>query len=142
MSRSGRRTSARRNSDRTSGSQGRSPNAAWKRAIWSRGSPLAVGRKRIRGTGLPASCRTSSSSAGSPGSAGEPPPPPPREVHHPLAAQGHVPAALARARGDDPVKLRADEVKRRAVVGRVARPHALADEAPVLLAARGPAALV
>ena len=40
-----------RKSDSTSGSHGRSPKAAWKRPIWSRGSPLAVGRKRIRGTG-------------------------------------------------------------------------------------------
>ena len=45
------------------GSHGQSPKRSWKRVTWSRGSPLAVGRKQTLGTSLPVSARTNRSSA-------------------------------------------------------------------------------
>src|SRR6201989_1024510 len=133
--------------------------------MWSSGSPLAVGRKHTRGIGRRASPRMNSSSTGLSGSIVKPPPPIAKMVRitsrggHDVAldAQAHrldrglardpvdrldAVGARARTRADDAVELGADEVQRRAVLGRVARGHPVLDAREVLAAPAGLAVVV
>src|SRR6188472_2973728 len=123
--------------------------------MWSSGSPLAVGRKQMRGIGRRASPRMNSSRTVLPASIVKPPPPIAKMVRIALrnreeialVAQAHrldrglardavggLDAVGARAgtRAHDAVELAPDEVQRRAVVGRVARGHPRLDAGEVL----------
>src|SRR3954466_8633604 len=133
--------------------------------MWSSGSPLAVGRKQTRGAGRRASPRMNSSRTGLPGSIVNPPPPIAKMVRI-TSGGGDEVARVAQAdrgkrrlarravdgldavragggpRAHDAVELAADEVQRRAVLGRVPRAHAVDHAREVLGAPAGLAVVV
>src|SRR6478672_336108 len=134
--------------------------------MWSSGSPLAVGRKHTRGIGRRASPRMYSSRTVLSGSIVKPPPPIAKMVRINSGRDDEIALVVAQAhrldrglsgdavdgldavrtgshaRAHDAVELAADEVQRRAVVGRIPRRHPLLDAREVLGPAAGLAVVV
>ena len=148
----------RRNSDRCCARHARPPKRSWNAAICAAGSPEAVGRNSTRGSRAARERQDEVVEGGVVGLHREAAPAHGedrgRRAHAarrlgPPAPRGSVVAsgvsttspsrldaerARVRARGTTALQLRAAEVQRGAVLGRVARAHAVADEAAVLLA--------
>src|SRR5947208_12863410 len=140
---SGTGSSARRKRLSTVGRHGRSPKASRKRATCASGSPLAVGRKQMRGSRRGERSSTRSSRAASCGPEVKPPPPSARirrsgggkragseipGVQPRLGTGRDEVGAAAAPGGDDVGELVAGEVQRDPVVGGVAGRHAVVDE--------------